>query len=298
MNRQASRDGNLLAMLGQRVRHLRALRGMSRKALSAAAGISERYIAQLESGKGNISVLLLNRISAAIGAGLDELFCDDVEDCRQLVVFRELLKTASPEQIGRARSILAGDTALAANPHAQRDRRIALIGARGAGKSTLGQLAAERLQLPFIELNREIERQNSLPVPEIFAIYGQEGFRRFEQACLSRIVKQPGPFILATGGGIVAAPMTFELLLSTCWTVWIKASPEEHMTRVHGQGEARPPGDDGTAAQELEMILTSREPLYARAHAVAGTSGIQVGQAVDRLIAAIAVWLTREPLVE
>ena len=284
----APSEDAFLAELGRRVRHMRAVRGMSRKVLSRASGISERYIAQLESGKGNVSIVLLRRISGAMGGHIEDLIAEHAMPQDWLVI-RDLLRTASVEQVARAKAALTGASpgAFAARVDALAPR-VALIGLRGAGKSTLGRIAAERLGWTFIELNREIERRNGLSVTEIFALYGQEGYRRLEQACLRELVDCPGPMILATAGGIVAEPLTFELLRSSFYTVWLKARPEEHMARVRGQGDLRPMADDRAAMQELRAILISREPLYAQARATVDTSGITLDEAADRLVKAIA----------
>ena len=286
MTEAADPESLFLAELGQRVRTMRALRGMSRKVLSRVSGVSERYIAQLESGQGNASVMLLRRLAHGMGAKLEDLTA--VEDnAPDWAVIRDLLKDASEAQIAQAKAVLAGRTGGVGTEETQASARVALVGLRGAGKSTLGRIAAERLGWRFVELNREIERDTALSVPEIFALYGQEGYRRLEQAALRRLVEEPGPLVLATGGGVVAEPLTFELLLSSFFTVWLKARPEEHMRRVREQGDLRPMGDDRSAMQELRAILASREPLYARAGAVVDTAGLSVDDAADRLVAVL-----------
>jgi XRE family transcriptional regulator, aerobic/anaerobic benzoate catabolism transcriptional regulator len=271
-------EAEFLAALGARVRHLRAMRGMSRKVLSAASGVSERYIAQLESGQGNVSIILLRRVALATGARLEDLIpaADATPDWP---VIRDLLRSASPEKIAEVKQLLSGN----GMAH-RRDRdRVALIGLRGAGKSTLGRIVAERLQWQFVELNKEIERDNDMSVSEIFAMYGQEGYRRFEQAAVRKLIARDGPMLLSTGGGIVAEPLTFELLLSSFYTIWLRAEPEEHMRRVREQGDLRPMGGDASAMQELRAILASREPLYARARAIVDTAGLSVEDAADKL---------------
>lgn len=295
----AEAETRFLAELGRRVRTMRALRGLSRKGLAATSGLSERYIAQLEGGRGNVSVLLLRRVALAMGARMDDLVApEDVP--ADWAVLRDLLRTAPPEHVSRAKYVLAGGREVAALPTGS-ERRVALIGMRGAGKSTLGRLVADRLGWPFVEINREIEREAGLAVAEIFAIYGQEGYRRLEQAALRRLAERPGPMVLATSGGIVAEPVTFELLLQAFYAIWLRATPEEHMARVREQREAGPAAPAGTnpgagtragadraAMAELRAILIGREPLYARARAVVDTSGIAVGAAVSRVAAAIA----------
>src|SRR5882762_1275252 len=247
-------ETGFLEALGQRVRTMRALRGMSRKVLAKVSGISERYIAQLEGGKGNVSIVLLRRVSTAMGAHLEDL-------------------------------ILTGHGTSA---HKMSFSGIALIGLRGAGKSTLGKMLAKQIGWSFVELNKEIEAQNGLSVAEIIALYGQEGFRRMEQAALGQLLARKELMVLATGGGIVSEPLTFDLILSSFYTIWLKAEPEEHMARVRRQGDLRPMADDRSAMVELRTILRSREPLYARASAVVDTAGLTVDDAAARLIDAVA----------
>jgi XRE family aerobic/anaerobic benzoate catabolism transcriptional regulator len=275
-------EQEFLAELGRRVRHGRALHGMSRKVLARVSGISERYIAQLESGEGNVSIKLLRRVAAAMGTRAEDLLAD--RPAQDWPIFRDLLGAASPAQIALARAVLSGE-APAVGPVAA--DRVALIGLRGAGKSALGRIAAERLGRPFVELTKEIEQAHGLSVAELLALYGQEGLRRREQAMLREIIARPGALILTTGGGIVAEPVTFELLLNSFLTVWLKAAPEEHMARVRQQGDLRPMADDRDAMAELRAILASREPLYARASLTVDTTGLDVEAAAARLVAAI-----------
>jgi XRE family aerobic/anaerobic benzoate catabolism transcriptional regulator len=291
MDETTDPEAGFLEQLGQRVRTMRALRGMSRKVLARVSGISERYIAQLEGGKGNVSIVLLRRVANAMGAHLEDLIpsTDPVPDWQ---VVRDLLRKASPGQIAQAKDILAGHSTAA-------HRRttfagIALIGLRGAGKSTLGKPLAKTIGWTFVELNKEIERQNGLSVAEIIALYGQEGFRRMEQTALGQLLARKEPMVLATGGGIVSEPLTFDLILKSFYTIWLKAEPEEHMARVRKQGDLRPMADDRSAMAELRNILLSREPLYARASAVVDTAGLGVDAAAARLIAAVTPVLEKE----
>jgi XRE family aerobic/anaerobic benzoate catabolism transcriptional regulator len=284
-------ESGFLEQLGQRVRTMRALRGMSRKVLARVSGISERYIAQLEAGRGNVSIVLLRRVSNAMGAHLEDLIPTG-EPSPDWAVVRDLLRKASPAQIAQAKEMLAGSGAAA-------QRRmsfagIALIGLRGAGKSTLGKMLAKKIGWNFVELNKEIEAQNGLSVAEIIALYGQEGFRRMEQAALTQLLARKELTVLATGGGIVSEPLTFDLILSSFYTIWLKAEPEEHMARVRGQGDLRPMADDRSAMAELRNILVSREPLYARASAVVDTAGLSVEAAAARLVDAVSPILQNE----
>jgi XRE family aerobic/anaerobic benzoate catabolism transcriptional regulator len=291
MSADSDPEAGFLEQLGQRVRTMRSLRGMSRKVLAKVSGISERYIAQLEGGKGNVSIVLLRRVANAMGAHLEDLIpsADPAPDWQ---VIRDLLRKASPGQIAQAKDILAGGNA--ATHRRTSFAGIALIGLRGAGKSTLGKLLAKKIGWTFVELNKEIERQNGLSVAEIIALYGQEGFRRLEQSALTQLLARKEPMVLATGGGIVSEPLTFDLILSSFYTIWLKAEPEEHMARVRGQGDLRPMADDRSAMAELRNILLSREPLYARASAVVDTAGLTVDAAAARLVDAVAPVLQNE----
>jgi XRE family aerobic/anaerobic benzoate catabolism transcriptional regulator len=275
-------ETGFLEGLGQRVRTMRALRGMSRKVLAKVSGISERYIAQLESGKGNVSIVLLRRVANAMGAPLEDLIPGG-ELQPDWPVIRDLLRKATPSQIAQAKELLSGGSA----PLRRAFSGIALIGLRGAGKSTLGKMLAGRIGWSFVELNKEIERQNGLSVAEIIALYGQEGFRRMEQAALVQLLARKELMVLATGGGIVSEPVTFDLILKSFYTIWLKAEPEEHMGRVRSQGDLRPMADDRSAMAELRNILISREPLYARANAMVDTAGLTVDAAAARLADAV-----------
>lgn len=278
----ATDDEAYLADLGARVRRIRAIRGMSRKVLARESGISERYIAQMEAGAGNVSIVLLRRIGRATGVRLEELIADIPDSWLAL---RDLMAHASPQAIAAARDILSGTGEVSsAAPGVRSARpRIALVGLRGAGKSSIGKSAAHQAGIDFVELNQEIESHNGLSVTEIFKLYGQEGYRRMELASLQRIIASDRPLILATGGGIVADTMTYDLLRHSFYTVWIKAQPDEHMNRVRQQGDLRPMANDRAAMEELVTILSSREPLYALADAQLDTSGRELSDCVAEL---------------
>jgi XRE family aerobic/anaerobic benzoate catabolism transcriptional regulator len=290
MSENPESETGFLEQLGQRVRTMRALRGMSRKVLAKVSGISERYIAQLESGKGNVSIVLLRRVSNAIGAQLEDVIPAS-EASPEWPVIRDLLRKATPKQIAQAKDVLAGQDT---SPQRRTFAGIALIGLRGAGKSTLGKMLAKKIGWDFVELNKEIEAQNGLSVAEIIALYGQEGFRRMEQAALEQLLARKELMVLATGGGIVSEPLSFELILSSFYTIWVKAEPEEHMARVRRQGDLRPMADDRSAMAELRSILKSREPLYARASAVVDTSGLSVDAAAAGLFSAVTPLLEND----
>lgn len=290
---QAEPENQFLEQLGQRVRTMRAMRGMSRKVLAKASGISERYIAQLESGKGNVSIVLLRRVSAAMDKQVEDLI-PAADTAPDWPVIRDLIRNATPAQIAQAKEVLSG------NGSARHDgdfAGIALIGLRGAGKSTLGKLLAKKIGWTFVELNKEIERINGLSVAEIMALYGQEGFRRMEQTALTQVLSSKEPVVLATGGSIVSEPVTFDLLLSSFYTVWLRAKPEEHMGRVRKQGDMRPMESDRSDMHELRTILLSREPLYARAAAQVDTADLTIDEAARRLADTVAPVLAKQPLV-
>jgi len=276
-----------LRRLGERLRTLRNQRGMTRKALAAHARVSERYLAQLEAGKGNGSIVLLRRIASAIGLPVTQLLHDGAEPPLDFVLLSQFLERLSPPALANARKLLLKH--FSEPSEGLRRRRIALIGLRGGGKSTLGRLLAERLDVPFIELDREIERRSGANLSEIFDMFGQETFRRAEREAFNEVLSQHLHFVIATSGSIVTEPSTLELLLASCFTIWVRAEPEEHMRRVMAQGDMRPMANNARAMEDLVSILKSREPLYAKAEAVITTSGKTPEQNLVELLRLIAV---------
>jgi XRE family aerobic/anaerobic benzoate catabolism transcriptional regulator len=281
----AEGDGAFLTAVGDRVRELRARRGMTRKILARDSGVSERYLAQLETGQGNASLGILRRVARALDVPLESLIADASETPSALTQSFELLRRLGPERLTEARALLL--KTFAETDAAGRTGRIALVGLRGAGKTTLGKLLAERLGAPFLELDREIERESGVTLATIFDFYGQAGFRRMERRCLDRVIEEHPRFVLATGGSIVSEPATFERLLAACWTVWLRATPAEHMGRVVAQGDMRPMAGNRESMHDLQRILAGREPLYRRADAEVDTSGKPVDDALDALYAAL-----------
>jgi XRE family transcriptional regulator, aerobic/anaerobic benzoate catabolism transcriptional regulator len=282
------RDGETayLRLLGERIREARARRGMTRKILARDSAVSERYLAQLEAGHGNISIILLRQIAQAMGLPLADLVRDGPERPVELALLLQTLERLSPSELGQARQLLAG--AFGAAMQEGRRHRIALIGLRGAGKSTLGRALAAARGVPFIELDREIERESGLALGEIFALYGQAAFRRFERRCLETVIERHQAAVIATGGSIVSEPGTFDLLLAACLTVWLKAAPAEHMGRVLAQGDTRPMAENAEAMDDLRRILAGREALYSKADAVVDTAGKTIEESLAELSEKIA----------
>ncbi len=274
-----------LHRLGERVRTLRHQRGITRKALAQHAKVSERYLAQLEVGRGNISIVLLRRIARAIGLPVTQLVHEGAEPPLDLVLLTQFLERLPPDMLVDARKLV---TEHFSSPSEDR-RRIALIGLRGGGKSTLGRMLAERLDVPFIELDHEIERRSGANLSEIFDMFGQETFRRAEREALDDVLRRHPHFVIATSGSIVTEPGTLELLLASCFTVWVRAEPEEHMKRVMAQGDMRPMANNARAMEDLVSILKSREPLYSKAEAVLSTTGKTPEQNLAELLRVVAV---------
>lgn len=270
-------EDDFLGRLGQRVRELRAQRGMSRKVVANLAGISERYIAQLESGKGNASIMLLRQVAHTLGTRPEHLISDP-PDLADWAIIRELLQNATENQIADAKRLLGGGVA----HQGVAFQGIALIGPRGAGKSTLGAMLAKSLDWRFTELHREVELQNGLPLPEIIALYDQEGVRRLEHISLKRILLGGGPIVLSVGDGFAADPRTFDLLLSSFFTIWLKAEPREIVRRLRKKSDTGTMGDDKAIA-ELHNILSTRESFCSRAAATIDTAGLPVDIIAARL---------------
>jgi XRE family transcriptional regulator, aerobic/anaerobic benzoate catabolism transcriptional regulator len=293
-------DGEYLQRLGIRVREARARRGMSRRILARDSGVSERYLAQLESGSGNISVLLLRQIAQALDVRLPALLQDDASQrSQELLRIADFLAALPPETLHRAREVLRREFARV-DP-AVRRRRIALIGLRGAGKSTLGNRLAAELGVPFIELDRVIEQRSGLGLSVIFDLYGQSGFRRLEWECLDYVLLNYPAFVLATGGSLVSESATFERLLAECFTLWLRATPEEHMQRVIAQGDTRPmaeTAENREAMAELKNILAGREPLYRRADTTVDTTAKSPQESFAELVSAVRPPVANEASVD
>ena len=278
--RNQTEDSAFLKAIGERVRKARLRRNLTRKALARHSGVSERYLAQLESGQGNVSVLVLREVGAAMDLLPDALLRDADDELPEAAFIQQLVRGMSPQRLVRARELFLRDFRDDAR---ERSKRIALIGLRGAGKTTLGEKLAVSLKRPFIELDREIEREAGTGLSEIFLLYGQQGYRRYERRCLEQLLGTGQACVIATGGSIVTEPPTYNLLLSTCFTVWLKATPQEHMQRVIAQGDTRPMAGRTQAMDDLRRILESRTGLYQQADATVDTAGKNVRQALSAL---------------
>lgn len=241
----------LLPRVGEAVRGARRARGLTRRAVAVRSGVSERFLAQIEAGIGNVSLLRLADVAAALEVPLVSLLA------------------------GPGDRPAAGDDAAAP--------RIALVGLRGAGKSTIGRRLAKALDAPFVELDARIEAAAGLTIGQIFELNGERHFRRLERDVLGRLAAEPGPMVLATGGGLVTEPETWALLRSAFTTVWLSATPEDHWLRVVAQGDRRPMAGNPDAMSELKGLLKARRPLYGQADITLDTSRLPIGETVRRI---------------
>jgi XRE family aerobic/anaerobic benzoate catabolism transcriptional regulator len=253
-----------LVALGERVRALRARRGMTRKATAQLAEVSERHLANLEYGVGNASILVLQQVAQALQCPVAELIGDVTTSTPEWLMLRELLEGRDENTLRRVR-VTVGQMLGTGGSSEARSPRIALIGLRGAGKSTLGKMLAEDLGFPFVELSREIEQFAGCSAAEIQALYGQNAYRRYERRALEETIQIQSEAVIATPGGLVSDAATFNLLLAHCTTVWLQAEPEDHMRRVVAQGDMRPMAASREAMDDLKAILAGRAAFYSKA---------------------------------
>ena len=272
--------------LGERVRALRSRRGMTRKALSASADVSERHLANLEYGVGNASVLVLLQVANALKCTLAELLGDPTTRSPEWLMIREMLENSDETTLRRVREAvgeLLGTGRAHGGGQTRRSARVALVGLRGAGKSTLGRGLAENLGFPFVELSREIETLAGCSVSEIQALYGQNAYRRYERRAIEEAIQIYPEAVLATPGGLVSDPASFNLLLTHCTTVWLQADPEDHMKRVTAQGDLRPMAGNREAMEDLKGILAGRAAFYAKAEFRLNTSAAALEPTMEAL---------------
>lgn len=280
----------LIKRLATRVAETRKARGIPRRVLSEMSGVSPRYLAQLEAGEGNISVLLLQRVADALEVRIEALLAEEIPLDHDVLRMALLFGQAPAAVQHEVRRLLVPQ-----NPAMLRAGRICLIGLRGAGKSTLGQMAGEALGIPFVELNKDIEAQAGMPLAEVMAFYGEAGYRALEAEALERISARHDRVILAVAGGIVAEEKTYAQLLDQFHTVWIRTSPAEHMQRVRAQGDHRPMQGNPTAMAHLRELLKARTPLYAQAEAQVNTANRTARSSLNDLMAVIAKHRFLEP---
>jgi XRE family transcriptional regulator, aerobic/anaerobic benzoate catabolism transcriptional regulator len=279
-----------LVALGERVRALRSRRGMTRKAVALAADVSERHLANLEYGVGNVSTLVLLNVAGALQCSLAELLGDVTTSSPEWLLIRELLEHRDDATLRRVRVAIGemlGTGGGNGEGRAVRSSRVALIGLRGAGKSALGQRLADDLGFPFVELSGEIEKFAGCSVAEIQALYGVNAYRRYERRALEEAIQIYPEAVIATPGGLVSDAATFNLLLAHCTTVWLQAQPEDHMKRVIAQGDLRPMGASKEAMEDLKGILAGRAAFYSKADLRLDTSAAPIEptfQALRKLV--------------
>lgn len=273
----------LLGVLGERVRMLRAYRGMTRKVLARDSRVSERYLAQLEQGRGNISVVLLARVAAALRTDVSELLRARERHTAEELLISDLLRDLSPDNHGAFLQALSEQFSV---PIESR-RRIALIGLRGGGKTSQGRLVAEQLEIPFVHLGSEIELLAGMSTSEIFSLSGQAGYTRLEEKALMQTLRKHDRCVLETGGGIVMNSKLLNTLLTTCIVVWLYTHPEEYMRRLIAEGDVRPMQDQDDAMSDLRKILAERDEFYSKAHVSIDTSDKTVEECVSELIRVI-----------
>ncbi|RZS53274.1 helix-turn-helix transcriptional regulator [Sphaerotilus mobilis] len=278
-----------LVALGERVRSLRARRGMTRKAVATAADVSERHLANLEYGTGNASILVLLQVAGALQCSLAELIGDVTTSSPEWLLIRELLQDRDEATLRRAREAIGqllgtgGSNGQIGGRAVARSPRVALVGLRGAGKSTLGQMLADDLGFPFVELSREIEKFAGCSISEIQALYGQNAYRRYERRALEEAIQIYPEAVIATPGGLVSDAATFNLLLAHCTTVWLQADAEDHMKRVQAQGDLRPMAASREAMEDLRRILAGRAAFYSKAEFHLDTSDLPLQPTFEAL---------------
>lgn len=253
-----------LMALGERLTALRSRHGLSRKTLARRADVSERHLQNIELGTGNVSIQFLRQLSQVLNCRLVEMIGDETISSTEWLKIREILRGRTEPELAQACAALI-DTFQKPSSESARRQRVAFVGLRGAGKSTLGRMLADNWMVPFIELERQIEAAAGCNIPEIHALYGSAGYRRYEYRALEEAIRRFPRAVIATPGGIVSEPATFNLLLSHCYTVWLKAAPEEYMERGLSQCDSRLRADSQEAMDDLKNLIESRAPFYSQA---------------------------------
>ncbi len=273
-----------LARLAARLRAARTERGMTRNALAEASGVSLRFLAQIEAGRGNASLAVAHRIALALGIPLEALVGESEPRPVDQALIVQMLNGLSADELVGARAALAAH--LGRSPGTRR-APITLLGLRGAGKTTLGRRLAGHLDIPFVELDRDVEREYGATIGEILQLHGQPGYRRHERRCLLAALDAHERCVIETGGGLATDPGTLELVLGRTRAVWIRALPEEHMQRVTAQGDLRPMARSREAMRDLKAILKAREPYYGQAPLQLNTSRKTVEESFADLLSLV-----------
>ncbi len=281
----ATAKPEILRLVGERVRGLRAQRGMTRKMLANDSSVSERYLAQLERGRGNVSISLLSKIAMALHTTLSQLVRIENSETVEQTLIDDFVRHMTPGDQQRALNLLYEHFSAINRKY----RRVALIGMRGAGKTTLGRRLAKHHDVPFVQLVAQIEELAGMSIPEILALTGRSGYRRFEEQALQEALTNNEFCILETGGGIVSDPRMLNIILSSCFVIWIQATPDEHMRRVIEQGDLRPMQANADAMRDLKQILEERTPFYEKAHARLNTTGRDIEQCFRELVDTVVV---------
>jgi XRE family aerobic/anaerobic benzoate catabolism transcriptional regulator len=273
----------LISRLARRVREVRKQKGLPRRVVSELSGVSPRYLAQLEAGEGNISIALLERVARALGVPIEALIAQQIVTDPEAQTIATLYQRAPEHVQAKVKTLLHAD-----RTKGVRTGRICLIGLRGAGKTTLGNILANALGVPFIELTTLIEQETGMPLAEVLSLYGADGFRRLEAEALEGVIKRSGPMVLAVSGGLVEQDTPFARLLQRFHAIWLRTTPAEHVERVRVQARLEPIKDQPLAMAQIQTLMDTRGPLYARSEIQFDTSGSTPQGSASDLLALIA----------
>ena len=281
-------SGHFLEDLGHNVRALRLAAGQSIQDLAGAAGLSPRFLSELEAGRGNISVARLARIASALEQSLHSLIPANKKDASLRGQIWELVESCAVEDLQELYNWLSTRQKKRI-PHS-----VALVGVRGAGKSTIGKMLARRLGIPFVEIDAMLEKEAGMSLVELFAIHGESYYRQLEHDVMQKVLAASPRVVMATGGSLVTARETWGMVRRQCHTVWLRARPKDHWDRVAAQGDIRPMRNNPSAMDELTAMLRSREPLYAQAKLTIDTSKHSPEESVSLILKALGASLRRE----